>query len=502
VSELEHWTKDEKNQVLKKSDEERLNKLHDEIAQSIWRAQYHIQAVTGLLNDPNGFCWFKKQWHLFYQWFPFGAVHGTKHWYHTVSHDLIHWQNLGMALEPDLVFDNAGCFSGSAFPKDDYLYLLYTGNHKENDGHRIPYQMIAAMNAKGYVTKLKHPIIEPNEAYTEHQRDPKIFYENGSYWMLIGAQDHQQHGHLILYKSRQIAIGWEFAGELKVKGYPYFGTMAECPDIEKIGDQWLLLFSPQGYAAKGDEFRNAYQNVYLIGDLDLNALTFVPNGPYQELDRGFDFYAAQCASQYIYKNTAVMVGWLGCGDCTYPATDEEGWSGMLSLPRELTIEDGKLRQNPIRTSEQIKGEKIFEALHGSIMTDTMHGRTPAACVMHVDDPDDNAFELGLYSQTLKKGFSIVYEPNHKYFTIDRGDLENQCNTMYGTDRRIKLENGLKSLEIFVDHSTVEIFINHGEYVMSSRIFPKPSEHLIRMRGKDISLIVWKANSTVADDFKI
>lgn len=136
------------------------------------------------------------------------------------------------------------------------------------------------------------------------------------------------------------------------------------------------------------------------------------------------------------------------------------------------------------------------------MTDTMHGRTPAACVIHVDDPDDNAFELGLYSQTLKKGFSIIYEPNHKYFTIDRGDLENQCNTMYGTDRRIKLENGLKSLEIFVDHSTVEIFINHGEYVMSSRIFPKPSEHLIRMRGKDISLIVWKANSTVADDFKI
>ena len=499
---MERWTKEEKNQVLKTSDEERLNKLHDAIALSKWRTQYHIQTVTGLLNDPNGFCYFKKQWHLFYQWFPFGAVHGTKHWYHVVSKDLIHWENVGMAMEPDLIFDNRGCYSGSAFPKDEYLYLLYTGNHKDQDDKRTPYQMIAAMNAKGTITKLKHPIVEPHKDYTEHQRDPKIFFANGMYWILLGAQDKEQHGKMILYKSKQIAIGWEFAGELKVKGYPYFGYMVECPDIEKIGDKWLLLFSPQGYAAKGDEFRNAYQNVYLIGDLDLTNLEFKPEGPYRELDRGFDFYAAQCANQNEYKNTAVLAGWFGCSDYSYPATDEEGWSGLITLPRELTIEDGKLKQRPIRTAEQLKGEKVFEALRGNITKDTMHGRMPQACVMHVDDPDSNAFELGLYSQTMKKGFSIVYDPNRKYFTIDRGDLENQCNTEYGTDRRIKLEEGLKSLEIFVDHSTVEIFINNGDYVMSSRIFPNPDEHLIRMRGKDITLTVWEAKRTVTDNFKL
>jgi beta-fructofuranosidase len=133
-----------KKSGLKKSDEDRLEKLHEAIAASKWRTQYHIQPVTGLLNDPNGFCYFDSQWHLFYQWFPFGAVHGNKHWYHVVSKDLIHWQNLGMAMEPDLVFDNHGCYSGSAFPKDDYLYLLYTGNHKGANGKRIPYQMIAA----------------------------------------------------------------------------------------------------------------------------------------------------------------------------------------------------------------------------------------------------------------------------------------------------------------------------------------------------------------------
>ena len=122
--------------------------------------------------------------------------------------------------------------------------------------------------------------------------------------------------------------------------------------------------------------------------------------------------------------------------------------------------------------------------------------------MQMENPDGNAFELGLYSKTMKKGFSIVYDNIRQYFTIDRGDLENQCNTAYGTDRRIKLENGLQSLEIFVDHSAIEIFINRGEYVMSSRIFPNPDEHLIRMRGKDVSLTIWQAKKAVEDNFKI
>jgi len=200
-------------------------------------------------------------------------------------------------MEPDTIYDNHGCYSGSGFVKEDYLYLLYTGNHKEKDGTRIPYQMIAAMRQDNSITKLKHPIIEPNKEYTEHQRDPKVFFENGYYWILMGAQDLNNHGKMILYRSRQIAIGWEFVGELKIKGYDHFGYMVECPDIEKIGDKWVLLFSPQGYGAKGDEFRNVFHNVYMIGDLNLDTLEFIPDGPYKELDRGFDFYAAQCAHQ-------------------------------------------------------------------------------------------------------------------------------------------------------------------------------------------------------------
>ena len=78
---MEKWTREEKDQILCEKDEKRLSVLHDSITESRWRTQYHIQPVTGLMNDPNGFCYFEGKWHLFYQWFPFGAVHGMKHWY-------------------------------------------------------------------------------------------------------------------------------------------------------------------------------------------------------------------------------------------------------------------------------------------------------------------------------------------------------------------------------------------------------------------------------------
>ena len=72
---MQKWTKEEKAQILSERDEKRLSLLHQQISQSVWRGQYHVQTVTGLMNDPNGFSYFNGKWHLFYQWFPFGAVH-------------------------------------------------------------------------------------------------------------------------------------------------------------------------------------------------------------------------------------------------------------------------------------------------------------------------------------------------------------------------------------------------------------------------------------------
>ena len=96
---MKTWTKEEKYRYLK--DPQELLELYQAISASPYRQTFHNQAVTGLMNDPNGFVWHDNKWHLFYQWCPWGAVHGLKHWYHIVSKDLVTWKNLGVCLLPD-----------------------------------------------------------------------------------------------------------------------------------------------------------------------------------------------------------------------------------------------------------------------------------------------------------------------------------------------------------------------------------------------------------------
>ena len=96
---MREWSREEKYRYLK--DPQELAELYGRVSSSVWRQTYHNQPVTGLMNDPNGFVWHDNRWHLFYQWCPWGAVHGLKYWYHVTSPDLIHWKNAGIGLRPD-----------------------------------------------------------------------------------------------------------------------------------------------------------------------------------------------------------------------------------------------------------------------------------------------------------------------------------------------------------------------------------------------------------------
>lgn len=499
---MKTWTLKERRRTLTEDDRHELQQLHERISASAWRATYHVQPVTGLMNDPNGFSWFGGKWHLFYQWFPFGAVHGLKHWYHVESDDLVSWENKGLFMKPDLLYDNCGCYSGSAYTEDGTTYFAYTGNNKDVFNQRHPYQVLSWIDENGKAEKLDHPLIPHPEGYTEHVRDPKLFRHEGKYYILLGAQDLEEHGKFLLYSSDELKQGWKMEGELKVRGYDHFGFMVECPDLEKIGDDWVLLFSPQGLEQEGEHFANKYNNVYFVGKMDFDNLEFIPNGPFAELDRGFDFYAAQCAAQDRYDDAGVLCAWMGCGDYSYPATDEEDWSGLQTLPRELSIKDGKLLQKPARSLEKIRGRKLFEAKDGSIVSDTMHGLMPRTAVIRLDDPESESIQLNLFAHSRWNGLAISYDKFRRRLTVDRGDFINQCNEEYGTSRTIALENGLSSLEIYVDRSSAEIFVNDGEYVLTMRIFPTAQENLIRMGGKNIDLVIYEALPVTEDTFVI
>lgn len=496
---MKQWTNKERYRTYQDDDLPEVSFLHERVMKSRWRTQFHVQTPAGLLNDPNGFCFWNGRWHLFYQWFPFGAVHGMKHWYHVSSDDLVTWKNEGIALKPSRYEERNGCYSGCAYPDGDELYLVYTGNCKDDNNVRFVNQLMAKMDVHGTVTKREEPLIPMMKEFTEHQRDPKVFRHLGYYYTLLGVQDHEGHGKLAMLKAQDIDGEWELIGELKVRGYDHFGYMCECPDIEKVGNNWLLLFSPQGIEAEGDRYHNKFNNVYLTGKMDFDKLEFIPDGEMREIDLGFDFYAAQCAFQREYSNTAILEGWIGVPDYTYPPTDEEGWSGLLTMPRELTVKDGKLIQKPVRKSKKLREEVVFRAVNGSIIEDRLFARTPEACVIDVDNPGSESLQLNLFAGPGTSGFEIIYDRRTQMFCIRRDRMVNLVNTEYGTERKVKLEKGLKQLEIFVDHSVVEIFVNQGEYVLTSRVFPTEAEHLLRLGGKDINITISKAAKTVEDD---
>lgn len=485
---MKEWTREERYRVLQNAEE--LRPLHESICRSAYRQAYHIQPVTGLSSDPNGFACYQGRWHLFYQWCPWGAVHGLKYWYHVTSEDLIAWKNEGVGLRPDTIYDNKGVHSGSAIAAEDKLYLFYTGNHRDENWVRTPYTCAARPGNDGKPVKLSEPLFGPRSDYSEHQRDPKVFYssERKAYYIFIGAQSLDLKGRILVYTSKQLLEGWQFAGELKVPGYENFGGMWECPCIERISGKDLLIFSPQ-YTTLPGRGQSSNHNIYLIGTMDYDTLTFTPESDYGHLDYGFDFYAAQLASNVCDPDRAVIIAWIGLPDNHYP-TEPEDWEGSMTLPRELRIKDGRLIQTPITGIEGLRENEL-----------TPDGTLPKVCELELE-VNAGAFDLALFSAADGSGgMTLHYDPETRICTIDRTGLEKRFNEQVGEVLTMPLEHDLKHLSIYIDRSSVEIFANHGEAVFTSHVYPTDREHHYTVSGS-ASVRLWTLRPSVKDDFVI
>jgi len=493
---MRSWTREEKYRYLK--DPQELADLYARVSASPYRQTYHNQAVTGLMNDPNGFVWHNNRWHLFYQWCPWGAVHGLKYWYHIVSKDLVTWKNLGVCLMPDQAdgYDNKGAYSGSAMPIGDKIYLYYTGNHRDEDWTRRAYTCLARLGEDGWPEKYPLPLFGPHPDYTEHQRDPKIFRvpEMDRWFLILGAQTKRKYGCALIYSSEDLQHGWTFAGELKVPGFEKFGDMWECPTIEHLGGKDVLLFCPQHLTLPGRGIcRN--HNGYIIGSMDWESLTFFPEGQFHVLDFGFDSYAAACANNLQDAEKAILVAWMGLPDVSYP-TDEEDWAGCLTLPRELTVRRRRLIQRPLPELKKLRGEQAsLEANEAGCFF------LPRAAELELHSRGGDV-SLSLFADAAGGGgITLSYDDSQKEITLDRSGLRKLSGEEGDHLRCRPLENGLSHLRIFVDSSSVEIFVNDGDAVFTSRVFPTQEEHFGRIRG-DVFPRMWTMKRAVTEQFLI
>ena len=457
------------------TDEEK-TKIRENVAKSPWRASYHIEPETGLLNDPNGFSYFNGKFQLFYQSWPFGAAHGLKQWVHTETEDLVHFTETGVKLLPDHENDSHGAYSGSAYQIGDKLFIFYTGNVRDENWIRDPRQIGAWMDKDGKIEKFDKVLIKQPADATGHFRDPQIFDYKGQFYAIVGAQNHDKQGFIKLYKAVDNDVeNWVEVGDLDFGGT---GSeyMIECPNLVFVDTKPVLLYSPQGLDKAELDYDNIYPNTYKIfKDFDPEKPALVDGTPIINLDYGFEAYATQGFN--TPDGRALIVSWIGLPDVDYP-TDKYDYQGAMSLVKELSIKDGKLYQYPVEaiTSLRASQEDFSEK---TATTNTYE--------LELNFEANTQTELVLFADQEGNGLSLTVDTENGKVILDRSKAGEQYATDFGTSRECALDAGqAATANIFVDNSIVEIFFNKGEKVFTSRVFPSTEQTGIKVTSGNVS----------------
>lgn len=429
----------------------------DKLNNKTYSVHYHLRAPYGLINDPNGLVYFKNQYHVFFQWNPENTTHANKTWGHAVSDNLIEWTYLRPALEPTDWFDKDGCYSGSGFEKDGKLYLFYTGNVRNASGERESYQCLA-VSEDGIHFEKKGPLFEHPANYTAHLRDPKIWQENDEYWMILGAQTEELKGTALVYRSQDL-LTWSLAGEF-MDALPDFGYMWECPDVLKIGNKDVFVFSPQGIEAEGDMYHNVFQSGYVLGEFQNGK--FVPDTEeFIEMDRGFEFYAPQ--SFVDDHGRTIVFGWMGAMEPEVEAavpTVKDNWIHHLTLPREIKREGDRLLQQPVKELKALRAQS-FDMMNDLDQKEHITLTTPE---QEIECRWNDAPASFIWH--LRDEVTVIYDATDTRVTVERTNwLTGKRET-----RSVQLRQTLETAQLFLEDSSMEIYLNQGAEVFSLRYF--------------------------------
>lgn len=469
-----------------------------------WRLSYHVMPPVGWLNDPNGLCQLGGVYHLFFQYSPSNPCGALKYWGHYVSTDLISWEYTGIALYPDMPYDCHGVYSGSALVENDKAYLYYTGNVKLSGDYDYIYNgregntALAVMDKDGTISE--KTLILKNSDYPEHLschvRDPKVWKENGRYYMVLGARTLEDKGCVLVYGSDD-KYSWAFENILE-KEKP-FGYMWECPDMFVLDGARILGFSPQGVDQEGINYANIYQSGYCVLEGDFTGACELK--PFFEYDRGFDFYAPQTFEDVSGRR--ILIGWMGMADCDYTnPTVAHGWQHCMTVPRELRFKDGRIYQTPVQELEKLRqsGQTVNVKKALTIKVNPASelymdfGKVTEICKEAGTDADVKP-SCEAMKMVIDGSLILSYNSSEQSFTMAFEDDPNGGNIGYGrTSRKVSLER-LDNMRILLDTSAIEVYLNDGLEVFSSRMYPQAgqtlSAHTVAFVDGRGELTVWK-----------
>lgn len=468
-----------KKDAYRKNFEERQD-WYQRVQRDPFRMKYHIQPPMGWLNDPNGLCQKDGVYHIYFQYCPFYPELGSIFWGHMTTTDFIHYEEHEPALYSDTKWDCNGPYSGSAYQENGMIYFFYTGNVRYDGDYNYvtdgrEQNTILVTSGDGFAFSEKRLLMK-NEDYpadmSRHVRDPQVFRENDRYFMIQGARSVRDEGSILLFESEDL-IHWSY--KLRFQPEKTFGYMWECPNYLKIGDRKFLFTCPQGVPRDGMEFANVYQCGWFSLDYDFEGEDY-HLGEFHQLDRGFDFYAPQ-----VFQDEAgrwIVLGWMAVPDSGYEEpTLAKGWVHAMTIPRELFVnEAGLLCQRPLKELERLRKEKVCGKLEEGIDRET----SPCFELTLLMDKEAGGFEL-----KLRESAVLSYEDGVLKLNVSG------CGSGR-TERGLNVEK-LWKLQIFSDSSSLEIFVNDGADVFTTRVYDSMENLRIVMETGELSG-TWEYNS--------
>lgn len=467
------------------------------------RPQYHFLPPANWINDPNGLIQWNGRYHLFYQHNPHGPLHGTIHWGHAVSDDLVHWSDMPVALTPTPGGpDEDGCFSGCAVDNGGVPTIIYTGVQGKK---QLPCIATSTDGDLAMWTKYPgNPVIPspPKELDLVAFRDHCVWREEDGWYQIIGSGIRDVGGAALLYSSPDL-IDWEYmhplyVGDANVRNPVWTGTMWECPAFFPLGDNHVLVVS---VFDEGD----LYYTAYYTGRYEDHR--FTPE-TLDIVDYGGHFYAPQTLLDD--KGRRIMWGWLWEGR-SEQLLQEAGWAGVLSLPRTVYMSpDGSLGMEPVPELQALRGEHhrlqdLDLSPDASNLLDEVRGD---ALEVIAEFELRDAAKLGVKlrcSPDRTEETLVAYDDKRKRVGIDPAKSSLSPDVKRNSSwAPLDLSSGeTLKLHIFLDRSVVEVFAN-GRVCLSDRIYPYRPDSLgldLFSTGGDAklkSLDVWQMKSIWAD----
>ena len=439
---------------------------HNDAENDDYRFNYHFSPITGWMNDPNGLIYYKNRYHAFYQYHPYSTEWGPMHWGHAVSDDLIRWEHLPVALAPSEEYDANGCFSGCSVEEGGDVSIIYTGSTK--DDRQV---QCLARSADGicFEKYTYNPIIAkyPKEGSKDF-RDPKAWKYEGKWYAVIGSAKNGK-GKVLAYKSDDL-VNWNYIG-VAFESDICDNYIWECPNIISIGDKHLLILSSISESDSADEC------LYFVGDMDYCTGKFKQEYS-GKVDCGTDFYAPQVF--YGTDNRIIMIGWMDNWK-GQRVTKKFGWEGAFTLPRELIIDDNKLYCRPVQEIKKFRGNHVCYSdfrVENSFDIDEVLGNSVEILLKFESKGNFESYDgINIYLSDSEK-ISILYNEKDEIISL-RVNLKTKSVVKQFNIRNMSSKE--IELDIFIDVSSLEIFMNNGAMVITERIYPIDPKYEIKLR---------------------